>query len=195
MSRRVTIGGLLLAGFLSTSSVAATAAQSLSPSSSPDQSPAAATACPEASAAASSAGTATPGADDSPVPAAVASPEVVAASPPAPSATSEGCPSGDAIVLTTATTAAQMLAFTETTLAAPAATVVTVEYLNDSPLEHNIAFYEGVDADAPLIAQTEEAAGPDDLQTTTFITPVQPGSYFFQCDLHPLQMVGTLEIS
>ena len=88
-----------------------------------------------------------------------------------------------------------MLAFTESTLAAPPASVVTVEYLNDSPLEHNIAFYDGADTDAPLIAETDEEAGPGNLQTTTFTTPAEPGTYFFQCDLHPVQMQGTLEIA
>jgi plastocyanin len=98
-------------------------------------------------------------------------------------------------VLRNETTAEQSLEFTEDVLSAPPATPVTVEYLNDSAVVHNIAFYLGEDASAPLIAATELGTGPDNLQTTSFTTPEEPGSYYFHCDVHPTQMQGTLEIA
>jgi cytochrome c oxidase subunit II len=99
------------------------------------------------------------------------------------------------LVLETDTTPDAPLAFNVTTLTAPAATEVTVNYLNDTNIPHNIAFFEGPDASAPRIAATEVETGPDNLQTVTFTTPSEPGSYFFHCDVHPVQMIGTLEVA
>jgi plastocyanin len=72
---------------------------------------------------------------------------------------------------------------------------VTVRYLNDSDLPHNIAFFEGADATASRIAATEVVTGPGNLQEVTFTTPAEPGSYYFHCDVHPVQMQGTLEVT
>jgi cytochrome c oxidase subunit 2 len=115
---------------------------------------------------------------------------------PGPSPTVSGSPAPPSgVVLRIATTADAPLAFTESTLSAPAGTEITVEYLNDSPLQHDIAFFEGPDAGAPRIAQTEVGQGPGNLQTVTFTTPETPGSYFFHCDVHPVQMTGTFEVT
>jgi cytochrome c oxidase subunit II len=110
-----------------------------------------------------------------------------------PAAEEEPAPAG--IVLETDTTPDAPLVFNVTTLTAPAATEVTVNYLNDTNIPHNIAFFEGPDASAPRIAATEVETGPANLQTVTFTTPAEPGSYFFHCDVHPVQMIGTLEVT
>lgn len=87
------------------------------------------------------------------------------------------------------------LAFTQTTLTAAPGETVTVEYLNDSNLPHNLAFYEGPDSSAPLMAQTELMTGPDAFGTVTFDAPITPGSYFFMCVVHPTQMTGTFAVA
>jgi plastocyanin len=78
-------------------------------------------------------------------------------------------------------------------LRAPAGTEVTVTYDNDSTQFHNVAFFAGDSIDDPLIARTEPAVGPG-TQEVTFITPTEPGTYRFACQLHPISMTGTLVI-
>jgi plastocyanin len=97
-------------------------------------------------------------------------------------------------VLEIETTQDDPLAFSETTLSAPAQTEVTVRYLNDSELQHNIAFFEGPDSTAPRLAATDLGTGPGIELEVTFTTP-DPGSYFYRCDVHPGDMNGTLEVS
>jgi glucose dehydrogenase/plastocyanin len=84
--------------------------------------------------------------------------------------------------------------FDTDTLTAPANTRVTVNYLNDTAIPHNIHFYNGPDDTAPTLATTDVETGPGNMQTVTFTTP-GPGSYFFRCDVHPIQMVGTLVVT
>jgi len=84
--------------------------------------------------------------------------------------------------------------FDTDTLTAPADTSVTVEYLNDTAIPHNIHIYYGPDDSAPTLAQTDVVTGPGNTQSVTFTTP-GPGQYFFRCDVHPLQMVGTLVVT
>lgn len=88
----------------------------------------------------------------------------------------------------------QPLSFSESELTAPAESEVTVVYLNESELPHNVAFFEGTDATAPRIAATEVEAGPGNRQEVTFTTP-QAGSYYFHCDVHPVEMKGTFEVT
>lgn len=84
--------------------------------------------------------------------------------------------------------------FNTDTLTAPANTQITVQYLNDTAIPHNIHFYDGPDDTAPTLAQTDVVTGPGNTQSVTFTTP-GPGQYFFRCDVHPLQMVGTLGVT
>jgi plastocyanin len=119
-----------------------------------------------------------------------------AASPGASGPASSPGASGEAAatILEIETTQDDPLAFSESTLSAPAQTEVTVRYLNDSNVQHDIAFFAGPDPTAPRLAATKVGTGPDNLQEVTFTTP-DPGSYFFRCDVHPGQMNGTLEVS
>jgi len=71
----------------------------------------------------------------------------------------------------------------------PADTEVTVSADNqDTGIPHNWALYTD-DAASDLIALTEICAAPC-LDEVTFTAP-PPGEYFFRCDVHPTQMVGT----
>lgn len=106
-----------------------------------------------------------------------------------------GGPPPAGTVVETATTPDAPLAFAQTMLQAPAGAEVTVNYLNDSSVPHNIAFFQGADATAPRIAATEVMAGPGNQQTVSFTAPAEPGSYFFHCDVHAQQMTGTFEVT
>jgi plastocyanin len=86
------------------------------------------------------------------------------------------------------------LAFHPSTLTAPPGQEITVEYLNDTNIPHNIAFFEGSDPSAPRLGSTEIVTGPGALESVTFTTPTAPGSYYFHCDVHPTQMIGSLEV-
>lgn len=79
-------------------------------------------------------------------------------------------------------------------LEAPAGAEITVNYLNDSSIIHNIHFFAGTDANAASLGATDLVAGPGNTQSVTFTTPSQPGEYFFRCDVHPDQMKGTLVV-
>jgi cytochrome c oxidase subunit II len=105
-------------------------------------------------------------------------------------------PSGQphADVLAVASRADDPLAFDPSTLTAPAGQEVTVEYLNDTSVPHNIAFFEGADASAPRIASTAIVAGPGAHERVTFTAPATPGTYYFHCDVHPTQMAGDFEV-
>jgi cytochrome c oxidase subunit II len=112
--------------------------------------------------------------------------------PPPSGPPPSGPPPGDAIVV--ASHADDPLAFDPSTITAPAAQEITVEYLNDTAVPHNIAFFEGGDASAPRIASTEIVAGPGAPERVTFTTPATPGMYYFHCDVHPTQMAGNFEV-
>ena len=86
-------------------------------------------------------------------------------------------------------------AFVPSTLNAPPATLVTVNYTNNSSLQHNINFFNGPDPTAPSLGASEPVIGPNALRSVTFTTPDSAGDYFFHCDIHPTTMVGTLQIA
>ena len=99
---------------------------------------------------------------------------------------------GDGTTLEIATL--EGLTFTEDELTAPADTEITVEYLNDTPVPHNIHFFMGDSASAESLAQTDIVSGPGATESVTFTTPAEPGDYFFQCDVHPIDMTGSLVV-
>jgi plastocyanin len=88
-----------------------------------------------------------------------------------------------------------LLAFVPAQLQMPAATSVTVNYLNDSSLEHNINFFAGTDSSAPSLGATARVVGPAALESVTFTTPDQPGDYYFWCDVHFQGMAGTYTVT
>lgn len=88
----------------------------------------------------------------------------------------------------------QPLAFVPSTLQAPAAALVTVNYNNNSNLPHNINFFNGPDNTAPSLGATEVVTGPNAPRSVSFTTPSEPGSYYFWCDVHLAAMSGTLNV-
>jgi mono/diheme cytochrome c family protein len=62
----------------------------------------------------------------------------------------------------------------------------------DDGIAHNFALYDGPDSEAELIAATELENGPVE-QTLTF-GPLEPGEYYYNCEVHPAQMEGILTV-
>lgn len=104
-------------------------------------------------------------------------------------------PPGEGALLEIATTAEKSIAFDTASLEARAGETVTVRYTNDSKVPHNIAFYDGPDASGAQLAVSEIITGPGATTEITFVAPETPGAYFFRCELHPMQMTGTLTIT
>ena len=102
---------------------------------------------------------------------------------------------GASTQLSVTTTADNPLGFDAKTLSVAPRDQVTVTYTNDSPIQHNWHVYNGADATAPSIAETPIKSGPGDVETVSFTAPSEPGSYWFQCDVHPTFMTGHLEVT
>jgi plastocyanin len=86
---------------------------------------------------------------------------------------------------------AKNIAFTPTQLSATAGKV-TIHFVNDDAnTPHNVAVFNGSDANAPAIVHGDLVTGPGS-EDITFSLP-GPGTYFFHCDVHP-QMTGTLTL-
>jgi plastocyanin len=98
------------------------------------------------------------------------------------------------VTLAVKTTGASPLTFNPATLDAPANTVVQVDYLNDSPVPHNINFFAGADSTAESLGKTAVKTGPGATESVIFTTPTAPGDYYFWCDVHGAAMSGTLHV-
>jgi hypothetical protein len=94
---------------------------------------------------------------------------------------------------TTITLVAQNLKWDKTSVSAGADAPVTVIMDNRDPgVLHNVAFYTNRSATQKIFG-SELAAGPVQ-QTSNFIAPPTPGSYFFRCDVHPDTMSGSFNV-
>jgi cytochrome c oxidase subunit II len=89
--------------------------------------------------------------------------------------------------------AAKAIAFDKSCLAGPVDRGFEITFENQEAVPHNVAFFEGRDANAPRILppdQTPVFPGP---RTTTYRLPaLEAGSYFFRCDAHATAMTGQL---
>ncbi len=84
---------------------------------------------------------------------------------------------------------ADNMAFDTDTITVPAGAEVTINFDNqDDGIPHNFAVYENSTAQDPIF-QGEIVTGPDTTEYT-FTAPEEPGTYYFQCDVHPSQMNG-----
>jgi plastocyanin len=91
--------------------------------------------------------------------------------------------------------AAQDTEFSTDELTYKAGESVSIEFINQDPIAHNLAIYENAsDAEAQEnpIADGEEIT--EGTTTVEFTAPGEPDEYPFQCDLHPTSMVGTMVI-
>jgi plastocyanin len=93
------------------------------------------------------------------------------------------------------TETAKGIVFLQPQLTAPAGGQITIHFENqDMGIPHDIAVYNGKDANAPLLAgaSSPPVTGPGSVD---FMFPAPPpGTYFFRCMFHPTQMTGTLTV-
>jgi len=136
--------------------------------------------------AASGASAATPPASASPAatsPAAstpAASPSVVATEPAS---------GGDGSVLELV---ASNIVFDKTELTAKAGKVTIKLDNRDGGVPHNIQVFKGSSASGVSVGMTDLETGP---VKQTLELDLQPGEYFYQCDVHPTTMTGTLTVT
>ena len=87
--------------------------------------------------------------------------------------------------------AADDVLFDRDCLAAPAGQAFTIAFENREPVPHNVAVYTDSSAAEPLFVG-EIFSGPD---TVTYrVDALEAGTYFFRCDVHPVQMIGTFVV-
>jgi cytochrome c oxidase subunit II len=88
---------------------------------------------------------------------------------------------------------AQDIAFDKQTITVPAGAHVVVDFDNrDSGVPHNFAVYRTPAAQDEIFSG-EIITGPATI-SYEFTAPETPGDYFFRCDVHPVQMTGTLVV-
>ncbi len=69
---------------------------------------------------------------------------------------------------------------------------VTIEIDNqDKSVPHNLHVFSGADATGTSVGKTEMEPGPVSQSLAVKLTK---GAYFFQCDVHPTTMTGTLTV-
>lgn len=83
--------------------------------------------------------------------------------------------------------------FDKSTITVPPNTEISLDFKNNGQVKHNVHFLtkEGGDTLAPGAEGAILDGGKS--ETLTFTTPAA-GNYYFQCDLHPDQMKGVLEV-
>jgi len=86
------------------------------------------------------------------------------------------------------------IAFNPAEITVAAGSTVTVNYMNNSNLPHNVDFFNGPDNNSPSLAKSDVGTGPNNAQTVTFTAPTQPGDYFFWCDVHTTTMKGIYHV-
>ncbi len=79
--------------------------------------------------------------------------------------------------------------FSTNKITVPHGEKVTLQYTNDDQIFHNISFAPAKGANNPYFT-ADLFKGPNVTKTFTFTAPAAPGTYYFQCDVHPDQMNG-----
>jgi len=88
--------------------------------------------------------------------------------------------------------AAKNLAFSTSTIKLPAANAV-ISFSNQDNQPHNIAIFANKsNLTSPLFRGSITSPGASSVYK---VGNLQPGSYYFHCDVHPAQMTGTVVVS
>lgn len=123
-----------------------------------------------------------PSATDEPVP--------TEEEPPADEGESESEAVSDAQPGEAVPIAAQILAFSTEELSLPAGAPSVIAFENLDAAPHNVSIYTAQGGE-PLF-QGEIITGPDRIDYE--VPPQEPGEYFFQCDVHPTTMTGSVTV-
>ncbi len=90
----------------------------------------------------------------------------------------------------------QSLAFDTSCIGAPAGKPITIVFDNKDPdTQHNVEVFtnsSATDRVGGAASATDVIVGP--ASTTYQVPALQPGNYFYRCDVHPTSMTGTLVI-
>jgi cytochrome c oxidase subunit 2 len=90
--------------------------------------------------------------------------------------------------------AAKDIAFNKDCLSGPVNKPFEVKFDNQEPVPHNVAFFQGEDANAPRVLPQEETPPfPGPKETTYRLPALKAGAYYFHCDVHP-GMNGELNV-
>lgn len=92
---------------------------------------------------------------------------------------------------TSVSIAALNIKFDQGELRVPAGTAFSIVFDNQEPVPHNVAVYTDTSGSSSLFVG-EIFPGPT--QQTYDVSALEPGSYFFRCDVHPTAMTGTLVV-
>lgn len=84
------------------------------------------------------------------------------------------------------------LAFDASTIQAPAGQEFTITFTNAESQPHNVAVYSEADGGGDEIVIGEIITGPD-VTTQVVVPALEPGTYYFRCDVHP-EMEGTIVV-
>jgi plastocyanin len=87
--------------------------------------------------------------------------------------------------------AADNLEFDKSELDFPAASEITLKFENHEPVPHNVSIYQSKGGEVIFEGPVLQSEGEADYE---FTTP-EAGSYYFQCDVHPDQMNGTVNVA
>jgi cytochrome c oxidase subunit II len=99
-----------------------------------------------------------------------------------------GCPADT----TPGQIAAQNVSFDKDCLSAKAGRPFTITFDNKEPVLHNIAIFEGANAEGRNVFRGQKFTGPKVEKET--VPALKAGSYFFHCDVHPQAMQGKLVV-
>jgi plastocyanin len=104
-------------------------------------------------------------------------------------------PDGTALQIT-APVGAQASGFDKTCLAVPAGEEFTVEFTNNDQTIHDFAIFTDSSATTRLGgAPSASDLVPAGELTTYRVNALDPGTYYFHCDVHPTTMTGTFIVS
>jgi plastocyanin len=99
-------------------------------------------------------------------------------------------PAAPAAPTTTADLVAKGVAFQEKTLTVLGAKGFTLHFDNEDPTAHNVGIYDK--QGGKELFKGAVVTGPT---TTDYkVKPFKPGDYYYQCDIHPDSMNGTLTV-
>jgi cytochrome c oxidase subunit II len=86
--------------------------------------------------------------------------------------------------------AADKIAFDKPCLTAKAGKPFTLKFDNKEAVPHNVAIFEGADANSRPVLQQPPITGP---RVVDYQVPaLKAGRHFYRCDVHPSAMTGTL---